>query len=382
MAMRSAVLGLAGAAREVPSLPASPQSENQRIMPSEHGNAALPTLLGNRGQLQKAGVKTDSSCRAVQSVSWTDFRPDLDRKLGSGAYGFVYPVEGSPDKVVKLFSRGDWSEVVKESSFARDMKAHDPEHFVNCLGIGVAPETPSSKQQKHFAVFEKADGIALSSAAHRFHSPDGIDSVGQALNVLEQLIDIMTGMMTPDANGQLHFHLDLKADNIMMSKTKETDGKAAPKITLIDYGVVTTCSEGDPSAQSSVLQMFRWLGWEMLWMLSSEHFRLNAENPWDQLPEGFFPFFQRSEFRPPAYQTQQLSPDLLKANLEKGFFDAVLSPAFRGQWSDAAKAQNILGKLIGDLFYGVALASDCKPVDLDFKMIKASLQELQKLANA
>jgi len=373
------MLGLVGAARDVPSLPASAPDKTWK--PSEHGNDALPTLLGKRGQFQQS-QKTDSEralkpyLGAVPSVSLTDFQPDFDHKLGSGAYGFVYPVQGSSDKVVKLFSRGDWSEVVKESSFARDMKANDPEHFVNCLGIGVSPD----EDQKHFAVFERAEGIALSTAAHRFGKPDGIVSVGQALHVLDQLVDIMIGMMTPDASGQLHFHLDLKADNIMMAKNQEAQGALAPKITLIDYGVVTSCPQDDPAAQSARLQMFRWLGWEMLWMLSSEMFRVDKENPWDQLPEGFFPFFQRSEFRPPAYQTMQLSPDLLTANLERGFFEAVLSPAFRGQWSNAEKAKKSLGKLIGDLFYGVALASDCKPVDLDFEKIRVNIQELKKLA--
>ena len=43
-------------------------------------------------------------------------------------------------------------------------EARDPSHYVDCLGVGNAPEDDGSKL---FAVFERAAGITLHSAAHR-----------------------------------------------------------------------------------------------------------------------------------------------------------------------------------------------------------------------
>jgi len=376
--MRSSILGLVGAVKDVPRSAGYSTPSSQPWSGKDEAGSDLPTLLKARSRNQLAHTQKGS----VTTLSWEHFPPDLDNKIGSGAYGGVYPVKGSPDKVVKLFRRGDWSDIVKESSFAQDMKALEPDHFVDCIGIGSSPEGDDAVGGLNFAVFERADGIALSEAAHRYHSPDGIRHVRQALSVLDQLATIMIGMMTPDDRGQLHFHLDLKADNIMIARDAEREDGL--KVTLIDYGVVKTCSAEDPTAQDSLLQMFRWLGWELLWMLASEAFRMDGSaselSPWEQLPEGFRPFFQRSDFRPPAYKTASIDADMIKNALQDGFFDQVMSPTFRKQWTSPQEARKRLGKLLGDLFHGVAAASDCEPFETDFSTIREHIRELKKLA--
>ena len=93
---------------------------------------------------------------------------------------------------------------------------------------------------------------------------------------------------------------DLKPDNIMYSAES-----GAAKLTLIDYGLIRTCAHDDAEAQSSALQLLRWFGWQFLWMLASEAFSVDNpdKNPWQQLPDGFRPFFQPSDLRPSAYRT-------------------------------------------------------------------------------
>lgn len=156
------------------------------------------------------------------------------------------------------------------------------------------------------------------------------------------------------------------------------------KVTLIDYGLVKTCPSADPAASDSRLQMYRWLGWEALWLLSSEAFELEAaagrENPWEQLPEGFMPFFKRSDLRPTAYSTDKLSPELIEQAMRDAYFDQVLSPAFRHQWADPKLAKEKLGKLIGDLFYGVAQASDRLEFEPNFQAIREEIRDLKALA--
>eukprot|EP00931_Biecheleriopsis_adriatica_P105827 TRINITY_DN80350_c0_g1_i1.p1 TRINITY_DN80350_c0_g1~~TRINITY_DN80350_c0_g1_i1.p1 ORF type:complete len:385 (+),score=88.41 TRINITY_DN80350_c0_g1_i1:89-1243(+) len=379
-AMRSSIMGLVGAVKDMPRGSAvHPTTTGQRWGDdNESSGYPLPTLLSHRSRNHTASVQKES----VTTLRWEHFPPDLENKIGSGAYGGVYPVKGSPDKVVKLFRRGDWSDIVKESSFAHDMKALEPDHFVDCIGIGSSPEDDEGAGGLHFAVFERAEGVALSEAAHCYNAPDGIKHVRQALCILDQLATIMIGMMMPDDQGQLHFHLDLKADNIMIAKDAEREDGL--KVTLIDYGVVKTCSAEDPAARDSVLQMFRWLGWELLWVLASESFRKDGSaaelNPWEQLPDGFRPFFQRSDFRPPAYKTAGINADKIKTALQDGFFDQVMSPMFRKQWTSPQEAKKCLGRLLGDLFYGVAAASDCEPFETDFSTIREHIRELKKFA--
>ncbi|CAJ1423446.1 unnamed protein product [Effrenium voratum] len=366
--MRGALVGLAGAVREMQRVPSGS---------GYNDDAQLPTLLSPRKSPKKERAQKP---QGIAEVSWDKFLPDYNAKLGTGAYGGVYTVQGNPDKVVKLFDRGDWNDVMKETVFAQDMKARDPVHFVDCIGVGNSPVDDG----KIFAVFERAAGITLNAAAHCFRSPDGINHVGQALDVLDQLTEIMMRMMKPDKNGQLHFHLDLKPDNIMIAR--DATGKPEFQVTLIDYGVVRTCKMGDADVHDAALQVFRWLGWLFLWMLASENFTLDdslEKNPWDLLPEGFRPFFKRSDFRPPAYRSEKLSAGLLRDALQDGFFDQapraerslmrvecvaalafaasartlackVMSPAFRQQWTSPSKAKQLLGSILGDLFYGAA----------------------------
>ena len=81
----------------------------------------------------------------------------------------------------------------------------------------------------------------------------------------------------------------------------------AAKLTLIDYGLIRSCPQGDAEAESSALQLLRWFGWQFLWMLASEAFSIDNpdKNPWQQLPDGFKPFFQPSDLRPSAYRFGQ-----------------------------------------------------------------------------
>jgi len=359
-AMQTAsVLGLVGAAKEMPRAPRD-QSDG------------LPRLLGR----DMPGPAPRKLPQYDLQVRWDDFKPDYQRKLGAGAYGGVYQVCGSPDKVVKLFSHSDWSDVVRESRFAQTMKARYPRHFVDCMGMGSAPDGGQI-----FAVFERATGMNLAAAATRFHVPEGIGHVSQALDILDQLLTIMLDMMKPDSQGKYHFHLDLKPDNIMISTS--TDGKGHDvNVTLIDYGIVKTCENGDSNVEDSAQQLFRWFGWELLWVLSSEAFHVEAEtNPWEQLPEGFRPFFRRSDFRPAAYRTEQLSPQLLQDSLQDGFFDEVLSPAFRRQWRSPEEARRLLGRLLGDAFHGVAQASDKAGYIPDFQKLRSDVRSLRALAS-
>ena len=99
----------------------------------------------------------------------------------------------------KLFSHSDWSDVVRESRFAQTMKARYPRHFVDCVGMGSAPD-----DGQIFAVFERATGMSLAAAATRFHVPEGMGHVSQALDILDQLLTIMLDMMKPDSQGALH----------------------------------------------------------------------------------------------------------------------------------------------------------------------------------
>ncbi|CAJ1453805.1 unnamed protein product [Effrenium voratum] len=354
--MSASVLGVIGAVKE---------------MPRQVDQDELPRLLGRAREGAARARKFDQ----LQRVAWEKFMPDFNLKLGTGAYGGVYPVQGSPHQVVKVFSHSDWDDVMRESRFAQTMKARYPQHFVDCLGVGT-----DAKDGQPFAVFERAEGITLNSAAHRFHSPDGITHVTQALDVLDQLLTVMIGMTKPDGEGQLHFHLDLKPDNIMV----RTDGGSRDvEVKLIDYGIVRTCGADDKQGQEdSEQQLFRWFGWELLWALSSEAFRVDSEqNPWEQLPEGFRPFFQRSDFRPAAYRSEQLTPGLLKDALQDGFFDQVMSPAFRQQWQAPAQAKKCLGTILGDLFHGVALASDRAGPAPNFDKLRSEIRELRVLAS-
>lgn len=387
-AMRSSILGMFGAAKDMPFVPRSSLAppDGQHLL-VEQDERPLPHLLSSRNRFPDSSSKLKAKelwslelpGPSVTTVHADSFLPDFGQKLGAGAYGGVYAVRDSPDKVVKIFQKDDWREVLKESLFAQEMKARDPAHFVGCFGIGVTSD--SNGGQKNFAVFERAKGITLEHAATRFSSPQGIRSVREALEVVEQLATIMTNMMQPDSYGNLHFHLDLKPENIMISKTQ--DGEV--KVTLIDYGVVSTCKDEDSAAvQDSSLQMFRWLGWELLWALSSEQFVLESlgKTPWEQLPEGFRPFFQRSDFRPPAYHSSKLSPELIRTAMEDSFFSKAMSPAFRLQWNHPDEGKRLLGALLGDLFYGVALASDRNSFSPDFSNIRAQIKKIKEQAAA
>mmetsp|Transcript_65641 Transcript_65641/g.154407 ORF Transcript_65641/g.154407 Transcript_65641/m.154407 type:complete len:374 (+) Transcript_65641:65-1186(+) len=345
--------------------------------------AQLPTLLKSprKASPTKSKKQAGSNFHGVAEVSWDKFPPDYNAKLGTGAYGGVYSVHGSPDTVVKLFDRGDWNDVMKESAFAKDMKAWDPSHYVDCLGVGNAPEDDGKKL---FAVFERAAGITLHSAAHRFHSADGISQVDQALDVLEQLAAVMVGMTKPDDQGKLHFHLDLKPENIMIARNVGNDkGAQHFKVKLVDYGLVRTTKVGDSDVHDSVLQVFRWLGWLFLWILASEKFTVDEspeKNPWELLPDGFKPFFKRSDFRPPAYRSEKLGASLLKDALQDGFCDEVMSAPFRKQWKSVDKARKKIGVVLGDLFHGVALASDCSAdYSPDFAKFRDAFTELRQL---
>ena len=151
--------------------------------------------------------------------------------------------------------------MARESRFAQTMKARYPKHFVDCVGVGSTPETDGGQI---FAVFERATGISLSSAAHRFHESNGIQHVSQALDVLDQLLTIMMDMMKPDGEGassrepvesskpqpcaqrscaaskylqhegNLHFHLDLKpaASSVACSRRAIQLGLACPVLYL------------------------------------------------------------------------------------------------------------------------------------------------------
>eukprot|EP00439_Symbiodinium_sp_Y106_P068314 s243_g11.t1 len=301
----------------------------------------LPTLLSPKSanrEVRKPDLKKITDAPTVQ---WEDFLPDMDNKLGSGAYGEVYPVRDSPHLVMKIFQRADWSEIQAETYFARVMKSRFPSYFVDCLGVGNVP----GKDGSMFAVFERAFGKTLDSAAHRFRQADGIRH-------------------------------DLKPDNIMYS----TESGAA-KLTLIDYGLIRSCGQGDAEAQSSALQLLRWFGWQFLWMLASEAFSIDNpdKNPWQQLPDGFKPFFQPSDLRPSAYRSQNLTPELLSDALRDGFFDEVMSAPFRKQWTSAKKAKAQMGKMLGDLFYAVAWASDCTGPMPDFTRLKRDIAGLRAL---
>lgn len=388
--MRSSILGILGAAKDMPSAPRSGIAPpNGQHFLAEQDERPLPVLLSSRSRfpdhsskLKQPGLKDSRSLDltgpAVAKIHADSFLPDFDKHLGNGAYGGVYAVKDSPDKVVKIFQRDDWREVVKETLFAQEMKAQDPAHFVGCFGIGVTSD--SNGDQKNFAVFERAEGITLERAATRFSSPQGLKCVREALEVVEQLATIMLNMTEPDSQGNSHFHLDLKPENIIISRTQSGE----IKVTLIDYGVVGTCKNEDTAAvQDSSLQMFRWLGWELLWALASEHFALEGDGktPWEQLPEGFRPFFQRSEFRPPAYQSSRLSPDLIRTAMEESFFNKAMTPGFRLQWSHPDECKRRLGVLLGDLFYGIALASDRSSVSPDFSKILSQIKELKEHAD-
>lgn len=359
--------------------------------PSAEQDEVLPALLTSRSRLADGSGKVgghpgesdrkESHARelaspSVREVQAQSFLPDYDQQIGTGAYGEVYAVQDSPDKVIKVFRTDDWHEVVKESLFAQQMKARDPAHFVDCVGIGVTSDVAGA--QRNFAVFERGEGITLESAATDFSSPKGLKCVSEALSVLEQLITIVTEMMKPDSHGNLHFHLDLKPENILISNKQGSQFK----VTLIDYGMVTTCKTEDAKMQESALQTFRWLGFVLIWTLSSEHFCLQApgQNPWEQVPEGFRPFFKRSDFRPPAYQTSKITPDLIRTAMGDSFFSQVMSPRFRVHWNRPDEGKRQLGALLGDLFYGVALASDCDSKWPDFSSIHAHIRKLQELA--
>ncbi|CAE7258956.1 unnamed protein product, partial [Symbiodinium microadriaticum] len=322
-----------------------------------------------RYEVRKPDLKKITDAPTVQ---WEDFLPDLDNKLGSGAYGEVYPVRDSPHLVMKIFQRADWSEIQAETYFARVMKSRFPSYFVDCLGVGSVP----GKDGSMFAVFERAFGKTLDSAAHRFRQADGIRHVSEALATLEELLSAKMHMMHPDESGNLHIHVDLKPDNIMYS----TESGAA-KLTLIDYGLIRSCPQGDAEAESSALQLLRWFGWQFLWMLASEAFSIDNpdKNPWQQLPDGFKPFFQPSDLRPSAYRSQNLTPELLSDALRDGFFDEVMSAPFRKQWTSAKKAKAQMGKMLGDLFYAVAWASDCKGPIPDFTRLKRDIAGLRAL---
>mmetsp|Transcript_54185 Transcript_54185/g.101638 ORF Transcript_54185/g.101638 Transcript_54185/m.101638 type:complete len:347 (+) Transcript_54185:80-1120(+) len=332
----------------------------------------LPTLLSPKAanrQVRKPDIKKDVEAPIVQ---WEQFPPDLDARLGAGAYGEVYPVQGNSNLVVKVFERADWKEIQSETTFARVMKSRFPEHFVDCLGVGSVP----GKDNAMFAVFERAVGKTLDVAAHRNRHADGINTASEALATLDELLTAKLNMMNPDESGQLHIHVDLKPDNIMYSAAS---GKA--KLTLIDYGLVRTCSHNDDEVQSSALQLLRWFGWQFLWMLASEAFSVENpdKTPWQQLPDGFRPFFQPSDLRPSAYRTPNLSPKLLSDALQDGFFDQVMSAPFRQQWKSVPKAKAQIGKMLGDLFYAVARASDCTGPMPDFKKLQADIRELRTL---
>jgi len=338
---------------------------------------SLPTLLHSIYKGFSKPHLGDSEAADISTVSFDRYLPDFEKKLGAGAYGQVYPVVGMPDKVVKIFRRNDWMEVVKESSFARCMKARDPSHYVDCLGIG-STSSAADCTDHFFAVFERAPGITLGDAAYRFHHPCGILHISQALDVLDQLLSIINDMMMPDAKGLLQIHLDLKPQNIMVS----TSPDGLLKVALIDYGLVEACSAGGSEAKDAALQLFRWVGWEFLWILASEAFCLSGrddQGPWEQLPEGFRPFFRRSDFRPPAYQTDRLSPGVLQSALQEDFFSQVLSPPFRKLWVNPSQAKQELGRILGELFYGVALASDRLDFEPDFDACHRQIQSLRSL---
>ncbi|CAE7809979.1 unnamed protein product [Symbiodinium microadriaticum] len=172
--MRGALVGLAGAVKDMPRGPAGSGYNDEPATNSKLQPQQLPTLLHSPRKASPSKPKKQPAFQGVAEVSWERFLPDYNSKLGTGAYGGVYSVQGNPDKVVKLFDRGDWNDVMKESVFAQDMKARDPSHYVDCLGVGNTPEDDGNKL---FAVFERAAGITLHSAAHRFHSGDGVSHV-------------------------------------------------------------------------------------------------------------------------------------------------------------------------------------------------------------
>ena len=82
-------------------------------------------------------------------------------------------------------------------------KSRFPNYFVDCLGVGNVP----GKDGSMFAVFERAIGKTLDSAAHRFRQADGIGHVSEALATLEELLTAKLNMMHPDESGNLHIHV-------------------------------------------------------------------------------------------------------------------------------------------------------------------------------
>ena len=89
---------------------------------------------------------------------------------------------------------------------AEARKSRFPSYFVDCLGVGNVP----GKDGSMFAVFERAFGKTLDSAAHRFRQADGIRHVSEALATLEELLTAKLHMMHPDESGNLHIHVDLR----------------------------------------------------------------------------------------------------------------------------------------------------------------------------
>lgn len=317
----------------------------------------------------------------ISIVPIQDYSPDVQSKLGGGGYGDVFPVRGNTGQVLKVFNANDWQGVVKEASFAKAASARDPQRYVRCLGVGQVPEGTKYSAQGmngNFAVLERAPGITLAQAAHRNRRQDGIQTVGEALGVLGELVATMANMRTPSRDGNLHFHLDLKPENIMVQKTP---GQGI-QVRLIDYGIVTSCSPTDlATVLDSMFQLYRWLGWELLWTLASEQFQLEPKNPWEQLPPGFKPFFAPSSMRPPAYATGGLSAQAIGSSLGDGFFDQVLSADFRKQWKNTAAAKQKLGKLLGQVYLGVAQASDRLPsFAADLQAVCVEIQELRAMA--
>lgn len=376
--MRQGVMSIVSAAKDLPQMSARPPPNGQRF-DTEAQVDNFPRLLGSFPRV----LPEKRPQHAVRLVSVDSFPPDLDSIVGMGSYAGVYNVKGNPQKVMKIFNSDDWAEVEKESLFAQALKSKVPDHSVDCYGIGNTENLVSAHSKgKHFAVFERAEGLTLREAGHRNHLPDGLQRVEQALEVLDQLLTIMIAMMTPDEKDLVHFHLDLKPENILVAQ----DGNGGNiKLILVDYGLVASHPKDVQGAKDGAGQMFRWLGWELLWVLSSEQFKLDTagarENPWEQLPEGFLPFFKPSELRPSAYRTEKLSPSLIQTAMTDAYFEEVMSPAFRCQWRNKAEAKANIGKLIGELFFGVAQASDHTAFEPDFIAIQTAVKSLKALVS-
>lgn len=275
------------------------------------------------------------------------------KAIGEGAYATVYNIEGHPDQILKVFRSKDAHEAAqKECSWGKGTHARDPEHFVDC-------SCSADHADGVVAVFGRAPGRTLFDAADQ-KGPSGfsIETIQQALDVLDQLSTSLINMMEVGKDGKSYFHFDLHPQNIMV----DGQGSDGVKLTIIDYGMVEECPCGGKDAISKA-HVYRWLGLNFLWVLASNQFDTQKHIGFTQLPALQKHFFDPSMSRPGGFKTSALRKEggapYIASAIGKDIFEKVINPAFRGKaWRDAAVAQQSFAKLLGEVLWGVAQASD------------------------